>query len=190
MVERLIILALLLTAFLIFAQSASFLPTPINVILKGVAVDHVSNDQPPKAQPDDHRANTTPAAAQYNLTTVDLPNTTTQPSTTTTSTIPTTSTTQDFNADSDELTPNPTPSNDQPPPIKMQTPDKSQDPSDKVANNKSKPVGESNNFSFINRSANYETTIFFFSIFIVYVSFGKLMYHNVGVIKRNMTEPG
>lgn len=37
---------------------------------------------------------------------------------------------------------------------------------------------------------NVELSVLVYSIFIVYVSFTKLIYHNVGFIKRNLSEPG
>lgn len=59
---------------------------------------------------------------------------------------------------------------------------------DKVVTNKSKPVvSDQAAFSY---SGSLDLNVLFYSIFIVYVSFIKLIYHNVTFIKRNMTEPG
>lgn len=37
---------------------------------------------------------------------------------------------------------------------------------------------------------NIELSVLWYSVFMVYVSFVKLIYHNVAMIKRNLTEPG
>lgn len=62
---------------------------------------------------------------------------------------------------------------------------------DKIASNKTKPSASDQANSAINGNrSSPDLNVLFYSIFIVYVSFIKLIYHNVTFIKRNMTEPG
>lgn len=48
----------------------------------------------------------------------------------------------------------------------------------------------SDNQSGSNDRINSELSVLWYSVFMVYVSFVKLIYHNVSMIKRNLTEPG
>lgn len=94
--------------------------------------------------------------------------------------------TADPNADPDEMvitsTPNPNSATIQPP----WQPNK--ELPDKAVTNKSKPIVSDQAAVVYNGSL--DLNVLFYSIFIVYVSFIKLIYHNVTFIKRNMTEPG
>lgn len=54
--------------------------------------------------------------------------------------------------------------------------------------NLNKPLTSTLNTS--DQNENIKLNVLFYSVFIVYVSFIKLIYHNVAIIKRNLTEPG
>lgn len=99
-----------------------------------------------------------------------------------------TSTTIDPNSDLEELViQNSTPSNGHPETANLPTPTSNKEQNQGLVN-KSKP--STNPQTSYKTQTNVELSVLFFSIFVVYVSFVKLIYHNVGLIKYYMTEPG
>lgn len=204
-----LILIILFVAYLKLAQLASILPEQSGDLPIVDSVDHNTNgphhgpQRLTSSQTDDSGRTVTTivpnTSATYTLLMPQDNNSKSRPtsSTTTTSssadttTSPTT-TSNDLNADLEELPPsgggnsssgsrtttqNPT----------INSPNKT--PTDN--NNNNKPQGEFNNIvEHENRNAELELSVLFYSIFVVYVSFVKLLYHNITIIRRNMTEPG
>lgn len=108
--------------------------------------------------------------------------------TATATTSTTTSTTVDPNSDiEDQIIPLSTPPNGQPETASPPTPTSNKGPNDETVNKSIPSIGHTNNYI---TQDSVELNVLFFSIFVVYVSFVKLIYHNVALIKHNMTEPG
>lgn len=157
------------------------LPEPNNlVIFNGLSADSQNRNPTTTSPSDDQLPKMTSASFNLSTTSNSTQSTTSQ---TITNPITTALTTVDPNMDAeDPLAPLSTPagvattSN----PTKKTVPDSNL--------NKSKPAIGNNNTQ--NNNANLELNVLSYSIFIVYVSFVKLIYHNVTVIKRNLTEPG
>lgn len=179
------------------ANSASFLPDQTLVVLdNGLVDDHHRpanhNSFPaaitlaPLTIPNDPTPRLT-TTAQYNYT-GEPPNVRLQ---ITTSTTATTTTTIDPNVDPEDLvniatsTPG---SVSMQPPLPGWPPNK--DLPDKIASNKTKPSASDQANTTNSNRGSPDLNVLFYSMFIVYVSFIKLIYHNVTFIKRNMTEPG
>lgn len=179
MMNYTIIFALFLIICLKFAHFASFSPQQMNVIsTNGV-------DQNRSLSFLEDSSKTTTISAQNNS-----PTTPTTSQNKSSSTLPTTTstilpfTTLDPNVDSEEFVPS-VPTNEQPGIVTLQPPN--QDQADKITN-QSKPSPDQSAAN--NNRAKVELNALFFSVFIVYVSFIKLVYHNVAIIKHHMTEPG
>lgn len=202
---------LILTCLLEFAHLASFLPINKEVFVGSSSLDHKRNMTPPAITP--IKLTITTTSAQYNSTqattttisssspsstpesqantpptTGATAQTTTQTSSTTTSE-PSTTTTLDPNADPEDLVPpnvSPSPNGDRP--VTYMPPDKSNP-------NKSGPGASGGDSPQpggypSSQSATLELTVLFYSVFMIYVSFTKLIYHYCRFIKRNITEPG
>lgn len=87
----------------------------------------------------------------------------------------------------DQIIQNSTPSSGQPEIANAPAPTSNKGPNDEFVN-KSKPSIDPQTSH--KTQTNVELNVLFFIIFVVCVSFVKLIYHNVVFIKRNMTEPG
>lgn len=109
-------------------------------------------------------------------------------STVSTTTTTTTYTTIDPNSDlEDQIIAHSTPPNGQPETASPPTPTSNKEPNGESVNKSITSLGHPNNYI---TQSSVELNVLFFSIFVVYVSFVKLIYHNVAFIKHNMTEPG
>ena len=203
MLKWILLIVLILYTSLEVAHFASFLPkrqAKWNSLLK----HQRPVDNAPSAQDTINFIDpTAAAAAQYNSnssdSTVQPGNSNTQPITwdgtsetgnterTTLATSPSPTGLPDPNADPEDALAPSTPANGPPGRVTL-SPTGNRDPEEKLANNKSKPliIGDGSSDS----RTSTELRVLFYSIFIVYVSFIKLIYHNVSLIKRNLTEPG
>lgn len=127
-------------------------------------------------------------ANQVNSTTASNAEAPTTAPTTTTST----TTNADPNADLDDLLP--PPSSNNPQDNSTKTPNKDNGPGgqggDKNANKGNSSLGDNQTTGGSFERVNIELSVLWYSVFMVYVSFVKLIYHNVAIIKRNLTEPG
>lgn len=196
MIKFLLLLVFLITC-LNLAHLASFLPEKRpqaqSIVIDSNRQPHIDDITTTRSAPTSNLPNISPNLQQNPATQASSSTTQLAPTTITSTTEPT-----NTNADSDldDLGLNPTTTSLNIVTIRENNNQNSQVPNNSKVVNLSKPltgpfpVLSTNSNSNLDNRSSTEIHVLYYSIFIVYVSFIKLIYHNVDLIKRNLTEPG